>query len=285
MAAADDEFSRNCVDENQFLRLLDDLKQDTKTQKSYINVFVTDEFYSKARNLLQAKGVEETATDISPNQMTKQELQIIKRKKWNLNADNQIVTSEGKVVLCRSQLYKNLLFAHQRVAHRGRQKTEKWIQDSFSEVTQKVINLFVQLCKYHAEQKPITSRVKEVIKPLQEPAFLSLIELDLMDFRKTPCKCGKHYQWVLNIIDHHTKYITCSPLKNKTAIEVLEALQNYCYTFGFPKKILSDNGGEFSNQMLNTFCQEHNITVCHGSPRTPTTQGLVERSNRTWKEI
>ena len=96
--------------------------------------------------------------------MSKHELQIIKRKKWNLNADNRIVTSEGKLVLCRSQLYKNLLFAHQRVAHRGRQKTEKWIQDSFSEVTQKVINLFVQLCKYHAEQKPITNRVKEVTK-------------------------------------------------------------------------------------------------------------------------
>ena len=59
---------------------------------------------------------------------------------------------------------------------------------SFSEVTQKVINLFVQLCKYHAEQKPITNRVKEVTKPLQEPAFLSLTELDLMDFRKTLCK-------------------------------------------------------------------------------------------------
>ena len=80
------------------------------------------------------------------------------------------------------------------MAHQGRQKTEKWIQDSFSEVTQKVINLFVQLCKYHAEQKPITNRVKEVTKPLQEPAFLSLIELDLMDFRKTLCKCGKHHQ-------------------------------------------------------------------------------------------
>ena len=36
--------------------------------------------------------------------------------------------------------------------------------------------------------------------------------------------------------------------------------------------------------MLNTFCQEHHITVSQGSSRTPTTQGLVERSNRTWKE-
>lgn len=131
MAAVHDEFSRNCVDENEFLRLLDDLKQDTKTHKSSINVFLSDEFYVKPQNFLQPKGAEETTTDISQNEMTKHELQIIKRKKWNLNADNQIVTSEGKVVLCRSQLYKNLLFAHQRVAHRGRQKTEKWIQGSF----------------------------------------------------------------------------------------------------------------------------------------------------------
>ena len=214
MAAAHDRFCRNCVNEKEFLRQLDDVKQDSKTQKSCINVFVTDEFYSKAQNFLEAKGDEETTTDISQNDMAKHELQIIKRKKWNLNADNQIVTSEGKLVLCRCQLYKNLLFAHQRVAHRGCQKTEKWIQDSFSEVTQKVVNLFAQLCRY-AEQKPITNRVKEVTKPLQEPAFLSLIELHLMDFHKTPCKCGKHHQWVLNIIDHHTKYITCSPIKKQ----------------------------------------------------------------------
>ena len=256
MAAAHDRFCRNCVDENEFLTQLDDLKQDSKTRKSRINVFVTDEFYSKAQNF-QAKGNEETTNDISQNDMTKHELQIINRKKRKLNADNQIVTSEGKLVLCRSQLYQNLPIAYQRVAHRGRQKTEKWIQDSFSEVTQKVVNLFVQLCNYHAELKPITNRVKEVTKPLQKPAFPSLIELNLMDFHKTPCKCGKQHQWVLKIIDDYTKYVTCSSLKNQTAIEVLEALQNYCYTFGFPKKILSDNGSEFSNQILNTFCQEH----------------------------
>ena len=136
MAAAHDQLCRNCVNESEFLRLLDDLKQDAKTQKSSINVFVTDEFYSKPQNFLQAKGQEETTTDISQNEMTKHKLQIIERKKWNLNADNQIVTSQGKAVLCRSQLYKNLLFAHQRVAHRGSKKTDNWIQDSFSELTQ-----------------------------------------------------------------------------------------------------------------------------------------------------
>ncbi|XP_078350835.1 uncharacterized protein LOC144635622 [Oculina patagonica] len=58
------------------------------------------------------------------------------------------------------------------------------------------------------------------------------------------------------------------------------------YTCGFPKKILCDNGKEFKNKKMETFCQENGIKLGHGSPRTPTTQdvNVVERSNRSWKE-
>ena len=52
----------------------------------------------------------------------------------------------------------------------------------FSEVTQKVINLFVQLCKYHAEQKPITNCVKEVTKPTE--LYLIYLEMALLYIRQ-----------------------------------------------------------------------------------------------------
>lgn len=35
---------------------------------------------------------------------------------------------------------------------------------------------------------------------------------------------------------------------------------------------------------METFCKNNDITVKHGAPRTPTTQGLIERSNRSCKE-
>ena len=35
---------------------------------------------------------------------------------------------------------------------------------------------------------------------------------------------------------------------------------------------------------MEAFCQQNAVEIAHGSPRTPTTQGLVERSNRSWKE-
>ena len=34
---------------------------------------------------------------------------------------------------------------------------------------------------------------------------------------------------------------------------------------------------------MEQFCAENDITIVHGSPRTSTTQGLVERHNRATK--
>ena len=45
-----------------------------------------------------------------------------------------------------------------------------------------------------------------------------------------------------------------------------------------------DNGGEFKNKQMRAFCESHNTNLVHGAPRTPQTQGLVERNNRTVKE-
>ena len=121
--------------------------------------------------------------------MTTSEVQTIKRKKWTVNSNNQIITCDNKVVLSsKSPLHENLLFSHSRVAHRVRQKTEHWVKKNcdFAAVTQKVINLSVSLCRLNAEHKPITSRVKEVTNPLQAPSFLAMLEIDLMDFRNRP---------------------------------------------------------------------------------------------------
>ena len=216
--------------------------------------------------------------------MAKSEVQTIKRKKWTVHSNNQIITCDNKVVLSKSQLHKNLLFAHKRVAHRGRQKTEHWVKQTFAEVIQRVINLFVSLCRLHAEHKPITSRIKKVTNPLQAPSFLSMLEIDLMDFRNLPCTCQNPHKWVINLIDHHTKFVNSHPLHAKSADEVLDAVKNFFFSYGYPQKNLTDNGGEFFNAKLKLFCEENQIKVSHGAARNPTTQGLVGRSNKTWKE-
>ena len=282
MASNCDDSTPNCVDKMEFLSALDSLKEQQKTSKSEITLFVDDNFYERATTYLVAK--EKKNSDEIEKIMTKSEVQTIKRKKWTVNSNNQIITCDNKVVLSKSQLHENLLFAHNRVAHSGRQKTEHWVKQNFAEVRVRVINLFVSLCRLHAEGKPITSRIKEVTNPLQAPLFLSMLEIDLMDFRNLPCICRNPHKWVINLIDHHTKFVNSHPLHAKSADEVIDAVKNYCLSYGYPKKILTDNGGEFCNAKLKLFCEESQIKLSHEAARTPTTHGLVERSNRTWKE-
>ena len=143
------------------------------------------------------------------------------------------------------------------------------------------------MCKFHAEQKSVTSHVKLVKQPMQAPTFLHMIEIDLMDFRKCPCECIESHTWGMNITDHHTKHVTLYPLTAKSGEKVLQALQENCFTYGYPRNILCDKGKKLIkeiNKNIDTFCLNNGITIKHGAPRTPQTQGLIERSNRSCKE-
>ena len=73
-------------------------------------------------------------------------------------------------------------------------------------------------------------------------------------------------------------------LKNKQTEEVAVTLTNLFWLFGFPSILHSDNGKEFKSKTVSELCRKHQIKQVHGAPRTPSTQGLVERNNRTVKE-
>ena len=254
MASNSDDSTPNCVDKMEFLSALDSLKEQQKTSKSEITLFVDVNFYERATTYLVAK--ENKNSDEIEKIMTKSEVQTIKRKKWTVNSNNQIITCDNKVVLSKSQLHENLLFAHNRVAHRGRQKKEHWVKQNFPEVTQRVINLFVSLCRLHAEHKPITSRIKEVTNPLQAPSFLSMLEIDLMDFQNLPCTSRNPHKWVIYLIDHHTKFVNSHPLHAKSADEVLDAVKNYGLSYGYPKKFSQTIKVNFAMRNSNYFARK-----------------------------
>ena len=112
MASNCHERRQNCVEKSEPLCALDELKEQQKTSKSGVSLFLKVSFYERAKTYLVAKekqlqdGIEVTRT------MTKWEIQTIKRKQWTVNSNNQILTCDNKVVLSKSQLYQNLLLAN-----------------------------------------------------------------------------------------------------------------------------------------------------------------------------
>ena len=89
MASNGDDSTPNCVDKTEFLSALDSLKEQQKTSKSEITLFVDDNFYEQTTTYLVAK--ENKNSDEIEKIMTKSEVQTIKRKKWTFNSNNQII--------------------------------------------------------------------------------------------------------------------------------------------------------------------------------------------------
>ena len=158
-----------CVNKTAFYEAVDVLKSQQKAKQSQITLFVEDKFYDKAKQYLKSiieddLIVDQVEEDRITSPLSTWEATTITRKKWKYSNDN-IITEKNKKVVSKRHLYDALSLAHNRIAHRGRQLTMKWITENYTEVNQKLVNIF------HQEQKTITSRVKLVKQPLQAQTF------------------------------------------------------------------------------------------------------------------
>ena len=139
----------HCVTEELFYRELNNLKQKQKRSESLVTLFIEDQFYDEAKQVLkvQAEGRKDSQSKEANQgkyQATATKLKTLK-KKWH-DKEDKIFTHDNKIVVPRSQLFEVLTLAHKRTNHRGRQITSKWMNESYSEVNVKVVNLFVSLC-------------------------------------------------------------------------------------------------------------------------------------------
>lgn len=73
-----------------------------------------------------------------------------------------------------------------------------------------------------------------------------LLGMDLIGKLKTTASGN---QYICVVIDYLTKWPQAYPLKTKSAEEVTQCLLKFIYQFEAPKRILSDQGKEFVNEV------------------------------------
>jgi hypothetical protein len=110
-------------------------------------------------------------------------------------------------------------------------------------------------------------------------------QMDLVDMSNYGRKNGG-YNWILNMIDMFSKKAYSVALKKKTNEETLRGLKEIIEKNKLePKQITSDNGGEFTSNMIKKYYKDndiyHNTTLSY----SPNTTGAVERFNRTEKQM
>ena len=108
-----------------------------------------------------------------------------------------------------------------------------------------------------------------------QPGFL---EVDLVAY------CGMNieggYLYTLTLTDVATGWTECLPLLHRSQEAVLAALQRARTLFPFPiLGIDTDNGGEFINEVLISYCEQEHLTFTRGRPSLKNDQCFVEQKN------
>jgi len=105
------------------------------------------------------------------------------------------------------------------------------------------------------------------------------LELLCIDFLTIEVKGKK--QDILVVMDHYTKYAKAIPTSNQLARTVAKALwEEFFLTYGFPQRILSDQGRDFESTLIKELCSMLGIKKIRTTPYHPA-GNPVERWNRT----
>ena len=91
---------------------------------------------------------------------------------------------------------------------------------------------------------------------------------------------------VLVVVDHFTRYVQAFVTKNHTTRTTARVLYNNFFSFfGFPQKLLSDQGTEFTGDVIAAMCKLLGIEKIRTTLYHPQTNGSAERVHQTLQRM
>ena len=91
---------------------------------------------------------------------------------------------------------------------------------------------------------------------------------------------------VLVVVDHFTLYVQVFVTKNHTERTTAQVLyNNYFSVFGFPQRLMSDQGTEFCGKVIAAMCSLLGVEKIRTTPYYPQTNGAAERVHQTLQRM
>ena len=122
-------------------------------------------------------------------------------------------------------------------------------------------------------------------EPTKQLLFSHPNERIISDITELPLELtiNTKYKYLLNLIDHFSKYAWSYLLTNKKSETIFKLIKDNFEKNGFPEQFGTDNGTEFANKKLKVFLDKNDVKFIHGRAFNPRSQGCVERLHRTIK--
>ena len=121
------------------------------------------------------------------------------------------------------------------------------------------------------------------MQPIICTESMELVHIDYIRMEVTVATDKKPVvQNVLVVVDHFTRYVQAFVTKNHTARTTARVLyNNYFSVFGFPQRLMSDQGMEFCGKVIAAMCSLLGIEKIRTTLYHPQTNGLAERVHQT----
>ena len=180
------------------------------------------------------------------------------------------------IVLPRELIGVTLQLAHEGMGHNGVLRTYALLRRLYYwKGLKPMVKSHVKackLCQMHNKQVIKYNKLNFETKP----APMKFISMDIIGEFNPPSEKGNKY--ALTVICMHTGFTFCIPIPDKSAATVAKAYINnvYCW-FGASHKILTDNGKEFKNALLNEVAKEIGVEhKIYSPPYHPQSNGKIE---------
>ena len=188
-----------------------------------------------------------------------------------------------RLVLPPSPRFRVIRRAHTEVGHQGMRKTLDRIQEAYKwPGMRKEVYQILSKCARCAVNRTRKDRPPPTAMPIANYPC-QIVGMDMCG----PFPESRHgNKYILTLIDHCTGWVEVKPLANKTAENVQRYLASeYIPRYGAPEVIITDQGLEFKNRLVEGYLRALGVDVRHSSPFHPQTNGKVERFHRTFKAI
>ncbi len=205
------------------------------------------------------------------------------RRRQTYNQDDLEKESQEDVLLVKElmdegQKRKHLEKLHKQFGHASGEKIRSLLENAGNRDadTDRILKTIVEECDICLKFKKESPR-PAVGFPLATD-FNETVAVDLHELEKG--------LWYLHIIDEFTRFSAGAIISNKrSSTFVQKFLQQWISVHGAPRRLYSDNGGEFNNQEVRDMCENFNIEVKTTPALSPWSNGLLERHNQTLTNI
>ena len=211
-------------------------------------------------------------------------VKIFKKHASNLIVYNDCLWYRGnrksKPVIPFKVLSGVVMDIHQTMAHIGSNKLKECVESQYwhPEIA-KVCKDVAVTCGWCQKNKPCQ---RPILPPTFKIETKSPFELLAVDLVELPRSSSGHVGCLV-AVDHFSKWLSLIPIRDKKAHTVVKAFEkNILPSLAKrPAKVLSDNGPEFRSGAFNDMLESYGIEHVLTTPYKPSSNGAVERVNRT----